>query len=85
MPRQGAITLSDLIAPALTLVCGPCERKGRYSVARLMTKHGDAKLTDLRTFLSANCPKRASFKPTDQCKAIFDPPPETKRERRMIW
>jgi hypothetical protein len=42
MPRQGAVTLSDLIAPTLTLVCGPCERKGRYSVAGLMAKHGDA-------------------------------------------
>jgi hypothetical protein len=49
MPRQGAVTLSDLIAPTLTLVCEPCGRKGAYSVARLQAKHGDARLTDLRT------------------------------------
>jgi hypothetical protein len=35
MPRQGAVTLSDLIAPTLTLDCEPCSRKGVYSVARL--------------------------------------------------
>ena len=51
--------LSDLIAPRLTLVCARCERRGVYSVARLMAKHGDARLTDLRSFLTADCPKRA--------------------------
>ena len=81
MPRSGAVTLSDLIAPTLTLVCGPCGRNGRYGVAGLMAKHGDARLTDLRQFLTATCPRRGNFMGTDQCKAIFDPPPETKRER----
>jgi hypothetical protein len=81
MPRQGAITLSDLIAPTLTLVCGPCDRKGVCSVARLQAKHGDARLTDLRTFLTADCPQRAKSSIHAQCKAIFDPPPETRRER----
>jgi hypothetical protein len=47
MPRQGAVTLSDLIAPILTLICARCERKGVYSVARLTAKHGDVRLTDL--------------------------------------
>jgi len=28
MPRSGAVTLSDLIDPTLTLVCKPCARKG---------------------------------------------------------
>jgi hypothetical protein len=81
VPRQGAVTLSDLISPTLTIVCAECDRRGQYSVARLIAKHGDARLTDLRIFLTANCPKRASFRPTDQCSAIFDPPPETRRER----
>jgi len=81
MPRQGAITLSDLIAPTLTLVCARCERRGVYSVARLMAKHGDARLTDLRSFLTADCPKRAKFSLHAQCEAKFDPPPETRRER----
>jgi hypothetical protein len=48
MPRTGATILSDLIGPALTLVCAQCDRRGVYSVARLMAKHGDARLTDLR-------------------------------------
>jgi len=81
MPRQGAVTLSDLIAPTLTLVCTRCERRGVYSVARLMAKHGDARLTDLRSFLTVDCPNRAKFSIHAQCEAKFDPPPETRRER----
>ena len=46
MGRQGAVTLSHLVAPTLTLVCANCDRKGQYSVARLMAEHGDARLTD---------------------------------------
>jgi hypothetical protein len=33
VPRSGAITLSDVISPSLTLICKPCARKGVYSVA----------------------------------------------------
>ena len=73
MPRQGAVTLSDLIT-TLTLVCARCERRGVYSVARLMAKHGDARLTDLRSFLTADCPKRAKRSIDAQCEAKFDPP-----------
>ena len=40
-------TLSDVRSPALSIVCEPCGRRGRYSVAKLMEQHGDAKLTDL--------------------------------------
>ena len=71
MPRQGAVTLSDLIAPRLTLVCARCERRGVYSVARLMAKHGDARLTDLRSFLTADCPKRAKRSVHAQCEALL--------------
>jgi hypothetical protein len=81
MPHQGAVTLSDLIAPTLTLVCAQCGRRGVYSVARLQAKHGDAGLTDLRSFMTADCPERARASIHAQCKAIFDPPPETRRER----
>ena len=35
-------------------------RRGRYSVARLMEKYGDAKLPELRHVL-ANCPKAKVF------------------------
>jgi hypothetical protein len=43
MPRDGAIILSDPQAPFLHLVCEPCGQRGRYAVARLLAKHGDAK------------------------------------------
>jgi hypothetical protein len=82
MPRSGAVTLSDLIDPTLTVACARCQRKGRYSVARLMSKHGDARLTDLRTFLTADCPQRARKSIDARCQALFDPLPETKRERQ---
>jgi hypothetical protein len=81
MPRQGAVTLSDLIGPTLTLVCTLCDRRGKYNVARLQDRHGDATLTDLRLFLTANCPRRDRFMTADQCEAVFDPPPATRRER----
>jgi hypothetical protein len=36
MPRDGALTLSDVRSPTLSIVCGPCARRGRYAVARLL-------------------------------------------------
>jgi hypothetical protein len=47
MPRDGARTPSDVLSPTLSIVCEPCNRHGRYSVARLVEEHGDAKLTEL--------------------------------------
>jgi hypothetical protein len=41
MPRAAA-TLSDLATPTLTIVGAPRSRRGDYSVARLIVKHGDA-------------------------------------------
>jgi hypothetical protein len=43
MPRDGAVVLSDLRNPTLSIVCEPCGRRGTYNVARLMEEHGDAK------------------------------------------
>ena len=68
MPRDGSITLSDVSEPTLSVVCEPCGRHGRYSVAQLMEQHGDAKLTDLLHIL-ADCPKASSVH--DRCKAVF--------------
>ena len=42
MPRDGAITLTDLQAPFLRIVCEPCHRRGSYAVARLIAERGDA-------------------------------------------
>jgi hypothetical protein len=46
MPRDGALTLSDVHGAALAIVCQPCASRGRYAVAKLFEEHGDAKLTD---------------------------------------
>jgi hypothetical protein len=62
-------------------MCARCQRKGRYSVAGLISKHGDARLTDLRDFLTAGRPRRARKSIDAQCQAVFDPLPETKREK----
>jgi hypothetical protein len=44
-----------------------CARRGRYSVAKLMAEHGNAKLTDLLLTL-ADCPKAVSVSVHDRCK-----------------
>ena len=71
MPRDGSLVLSDLRQPTLSIVCEPCGRRGRYSVAKLMEQHGDAKLTDLLQVLPA-CPKARSASIYDRCKAVYD-------------
>lgn len=53
MPRDGALTLSDVRGRTLTIACAPCAKRGRYAVARLLEKHGDARLTDLLGMLAA--------------------------------
>ena len=48
----------------------PCGRRGRYSGAKLMEQHGDAKLTDLLVTLAA-CLKARSASIYDRCKAVY--------------
>jgi hypothetical protein len=71
MPIGGALTLSDLRSPTLSIVCEPCNRHGRYSVARLVEEHGDAKLTELIVTL-ADCQKGRSDSIHDRCKAVYE-------------
>jgi hypothetical protein len=71
MPRDGALTLSDVLSPTLSIVCEPCNRHGRYGVARLLEEHGDAKLTDLLQAL-ADCPKARSASIYDSCKVVYE-------------
>jgi hypothetical protein len=71
MPRDGAVVLSDLRNPTLSIVCEPRARRGTYNVARLREQQGDAKLTDLLQWL-ANCPKARSARIHDRCKAVFE-------------
>ena len=71
MPRDGGLTLSDVHSPTLSIVCEPCGRRGRYTVARLLEGHGDAKLTDLLQKL-ADCPKTRCASIHDRCKAVYE-------------
>ena len=72
MPRDGALTLSDVLSPTLSIVCEPCNRYRRYGVARLVEEHGDARLTDLLQTL-ADCPKARSASIHDRfCKAVYE-------------
>jgi hypothetical protein len=41
------MSLTDVSQPTLELICEGCGRRGRYNVARLIAKHGDAKLPTL--------------------------------------
>jgi hypothetical protein len=43
MPQEGALTLSDVRRPSLTIVCEPCAKFGYYNTAWLMKQYGDAK------------------------------------------
>ena len=71
MPRDGSLVLSDVRARMLTIVYGPCGRRGQYNVERLMAEHGIAKLTELLVTL-ANCPKARSTSVHDRCKAVYE-------------
>jgi hypothetical protein len=71
MPRDGSFTLADVRGSSLAIVCEPCRRRGRYSVARLLETHGDAKLTDLLVTL-ADCQRARSASVHDRCKAVYE-------------
>jgi hypothetical protein len=70
MPRDGALTLSDVHGPSLSIVCEPCGQRELYSVAKLMEEHGDAKLTHLLLTL-ADCHKARSASIHDRCRAVY--------------
>jgi hypothetical protein len=73
MPRSGALTLSDVQGPTLTVVCETCHRRGRFNVGRLIKRHGaDAKLTDLLAVLVGNCPIAGATSINERCKAVYD-------------
>jgi hypothetical protein len=81
LKRRDSPGLADLIASTLGLVCIPCKRKGLYTVERLIAKHGNAELAQLRDYLTATCPNRRDYKAPERCHAIFDPLPELRREK----
>ena len=45
--RDHAHTLSDFRIPTLSIECQPCGRFGRYTIAKLIEKFGDARLPEL--------------------------------------
>ena len=72
MPRDGALTLSDVRSATLAIVCEPCGRQGQFDVARLIEQHGvDVKLTDLLVTL-ADCHKVRTASAHERCKAVYD-------------
>jgi hypothetical protein len=71
MPRDGAVVLSDVHRATFSIVCELCARRRRYGVAKLLEKHGDAKLTELLVTL-ANCPKARSASVYDRCRAVYE-------------
>ena len=73
MPRDGALTLSDVLSPTHTIVCSPCSRLARYDVERLIAQHCNSKLTDLLQTL-ADCQKARSVSIHDRCKAVYERP-----------
>jgi hypothetical protein len=51
--------------------CTKCDRKGRYSVAKLIEKHGrKGDMMKWREMLSADCPKRDAHAMQDRCELV---------------
>ena len=71
MPRESALTLSDVRGPSRAIVCQSCARYRRYGVARLIEEHGDAKLTELIVTL-ADCPKVSSARMYERCTVVYE-------------
>lgn len=70
----GFITLGQVAerTAALEVACRRCERRGRYSVARLVARHGAGMpMPKLRGVLAGDCPRRASRNIYDLCGAHF--------------
>ena len=70
MSRNGAYTLSDQRTPYVSIVCRPCNRRGRYAVARLMDRFGDIELPRLLGCL-VDCARQREYE-WNACQAVFD-------------
>ena len=72
MSRDGAITFNDLRGKldALRVACDKCGRAGRYNVGQLIEQRGaNAKVVDLLSELTADCPRAAARSLNDRCGA----------------
>ena len=55
----------------LRVDCTKCDRKGRYSVAKLIAKHGrKGNLMKWREQLNGDCPKRDAHSLQDRCDLV---------------
>ena len=55
----------------LCVECTRCQRKGRYSIAKLITQYGrKANMTKWRELLSSDCSKRNVSRLHDRCDLI---------------
>jgi hypothetical protein len=55
----------------LRVECTKCDRKGRYSVAKLIEKYGrKGNMMKWREMLSADCPKRDAVGLQDRCDLV---------------
>ncbi len=66
-------TLSTWEGESLTIACGKCGRRDTYVTRDLIAAEGDVRLTDLRSHLTADCPRVAKGDMSDWCGARFEP------------
>lgn len=74
MPRDGAVTLSDLRERGLArldVACTRCDRRGSYTMDTALERWGDAKLTDLLVDLTVDCPHGKGASAYDRCGAYY--------------
>jgi hypothetical protein len=72
MPRDGAITFSDLTGrlDVLAVACDKCQRRGRYRLCRLVDQRGhDGRIVDFLDEIAGDCPKRTTVSWNDRCRA----------------
>ena len=72
LPR-GYLTFGDIEGKldVLRVECTKCDRKGRYSVAKLIEKHGrKGNMMKWKEQLNGDCPKRDG-RPHDRCDLVM--------------
>lgn len=80
MSAPGALTLTHVRADKISIQCRQCQRKGVYTVAKLMARYGtEITLPSLKDEIvaDAGCPQARSM--TDPCKATYT------RESVLSW
>lgn len=72
MPKDGTYRLVEYPAPRIVIECSKCNRRGDYSVARLLQRFGaDMPMPTLLRELSGDCDEHRALRP--RCLATFAP------------